>query len=41
MCGEFYPGWFDTWGLPHHTGNTVTYLADLEYMLQNNGSFSI
>ena len=22
MCGEFYPGWFDTWGSPHHTGNT-------------------
>ena len=22
MCGEFYPGWFDTWGAPHHTGNT-------------------
>ena len=22
MCGEFYPGWFDTWGAPHHFGNT-------------------
>lgn len=41
MCGEFYPGWFDTWGLPHHTGNTETYLADLEYMFKNNASFSI
>ena len=41
MCGEFYPGWFDTWGLPHHYGNTETYLKDLEYMLANNGSFSI
>jgi len=41
MCGEFYPGWFDTWGLPHHLGNTERYLADLEYMLQNNASFSI
>ena len=28
MCGEFYPGWFDTWGAPHHTGNTPRYLAD-------------
>lgn len=41
MCGEFYPGWFDTWGAPHHTGNTQRYLADLEYMLKAGGSFSI
>jgi beta-galactosidase len=41
MCGEFYPGWFDTWGAPHHTGNTARYLSDLEYMLKAGGSFSI
>ena len=41
MCGEFYPGWFDTWGQPHHLGKTPQYLADLEYMLTNNESFSI
>jgi beta-galactosidase len=41
MCGEFYPGWFDTWGAPHHLGNEPRYLADLEYMLKNGGSFSI
>lgn len=41
MCGEFYPGWFDTWGFPHHLGNTPQYLTDLEYMLRNNASFSI
>lgn len=41
MCGEFYPGWFDTWGAPHHTGNTAHYLADLEYMLKTGASFSI
>jgi beta-galactosidase len=41
MCGEFYPGWFDTWGAPHHLGNTPRYLADLEYMLKNGESFSI
>ena len=41
MCGEFYPGWFDTWGAPHHTGNTPRYLGDLEYMLQHGESFSI
>jgi beta-galactosidase len=41
MCGEFYPGWFDTWGAPHHTGKMNTYLADLDYMLKANASFSI
>lgn len=41
MCGEFYPGWFDTWGAPHHTGNSGKYLTDLEYMLKNGASFSI
>ncbi|MGN6370771.1 MAG: beta-galactosidase [Phycisphaerae bacterium] len=41
MCGEFYPGWFDTWGSPHHTGNMDRYLSDLEYMLKNDRSFSI
>jgi beta-galactosidase len=41
MCGEFYPGWFDTWGYPHHLGNTRQYLLDLEYMLTNNASFSM
>ena len=41
MCGEFYPGWFDTWGAPHHLGNEPRYLQDLEYMLQNGESFSI
>ncbi len=41
MCGEFYPGWFDTWGAPHHLGKTNAYYADLEYMLTNDASFSI
>lgn len=41
MCGEFYPGWFDTWGAPHHLGDIDRNLADLRYMLENNGSFSL
>lgn len=41
MCGEFYPGWFDTWGNPHHKGKTDQYLRDLGTMLERNGSFSI
>ncbi|WP_205461866.1 beta-galactosidase [Mangrovibacterium lignilyticum] len=41
MCGEFYSGWFDTWGTPHTFGNTEPYLRDLEYMLKEGASFSI
>jgi beta-galactosidase len=41
ICSEFYPGWFDTWGQPHHYGNTSRYLTDLEYMLSHDASFSI
>jgi beta-galactosidase len=41
MCGEFYPGWFDTWGQPHHYGDTPHYLRDLQYMLSHGESFSI
>ncbi len=41
MCGEFYPGWFDTWGAPHHTGDTTRYLTDLGTMLEMGASFSI
>ncbi len=41
MCGEFYSGWFDTWGTPHTYGNTDAYLRDMEYMLKKGASFSI
>jgi beta-galactosidase len=41
MCGEFYSGWFDTWGSPHHVGNNEQYVSDLEYMLAHGASFSI
>jgi beta-galactosidase len=41
FCSEFYPGWFDTWGQPHHTGDTGHFLADLTTMLDSGASFSI
>ena len=41
ICSEFYPGWFDTWGQPHHFGNAEKYLRDLKYMLDAGASFSI
>ncbi|MDH7461160.1 beta-galactosidase [Chitinophagaceae bacterium 26-R-25] len=41
MCGEFYPGWFDSWGNKHHYGSTDAVIKDVEYMLRNKESFSI
>jgi beta-galactosidase len=41
FCSEFYPGWFDTWGEPHHYGKTPQFLTDLTTMLDSDASFSI
>ncbi len=41
MVGEYYPGWFDSWGQPHHTGGTTNIVAELDWMLSHNVSFSI
>lgn len=41
MCSEYYPGWFDSWGRPHHTGTTDRVVKELKYMLDHNASFSI
>jgi beta-galactosidase len=41
MCGEFYPGWFDSWGTRHHTGSINNVVRDIAYMLDHKASFSI
>ncbi len=41
MCGEYYSGWFDTWGAPHRRGEATKAVADIEAMLSMNGSFSL
>jgi beta-galactosidase len=41
MCGEYYPGWFDSWGKPHHTGDTARLVREIGWMLEHNASFSI
>jgi beta-galactosidase len=41
FCSEFYPGWFDIWGQPHHTGKPENYLPNLKLMLDMGASFSI
>lgn len=41
MCGEYYPGWFDSWGTKHHTGASDRIVKELGWMLDNKASFSI
>jgi len=41
MCGEYYSGWFDTWGAPHRRGSADKAVADIKTMLAANGSFSL
>jgi beta-galactosidase len=41
MNGEFYPGWFDTWGNAHRTGTVASLTRDLDYMLSHDESFSL
>jgi beta-galactosidase len=41
MCGEYYSGWFDTWGTPHRKGDAAKAVADLAWILKAGGSFSL
>lgn len=41
MCGEYYPGWFDSWGAAHHTGTSERVVKELAWMLDHKASFSI
>lgn len=41
MVSEFYPGWYDRWTEPHHTGSTEQLKKDLGWMLEHNASFSL
>lgn len=39
---EFYPGWFDNWGEPHHTGAPIEeQLKDVDWVLSHGYSISI
>ena len=41
MNGEYYPGWFDSWGKPHHTGSIERVRDEIRWMLDHRASFSI
>lgn len=40
MCGEFWDGWFDHWGVKHHTRTHLTIIPELKTMLKADGNFN-
>ncbi|MDR2997683.1 MAG: beta-galactosidase, partial [Microbacterium sp.] len=41
MCAEFWCGWFDSWGEPHHTASAEASAAELEAILSAGASVNI
>jgi beta-galactosidase len=41
MCAEFWIGWFDHWGEPHHTRSAGDAAADLDRLLSAGASVNI
>ena len=41
MCGEYWVGWFDHWGEPHHTGDSKVHLAGIDWMLERGIGFNL
>lgn len=41
MAGEYWDGWFDHWGQPHHVTNTAQQVKDLYWMLSQGYSVNL
>lgn len=41
LCGEYWAGWFDHWGEPHHRLDDEQQVRDLEWMLREGCSVNI
>ena len=41
MCAEFWNGWFDNWGTPHHTTDAAAAAAELDALLAAGASVNI
>jgi beta-galactosidase len=41
MCGEYWAGWFDHWGRPHHTVDAARGAAGVDWMLARGISFNL
>jgi beta-galactosidase len=40
MAGEYWTGWFDDWGDPHHTTDLEKHKADIQWMMEQKISMS-
>jgi beta-galactosidase len=41
MCGEYWDGWFDHWGAPHHVTNANEQARELDWMLSQGYSVNL
>ena len=41
MSGEYWDGWFDSWGEKHHTTDAAAQAADLKWMLEQGYSVNL
>ena len=41
MSGEYWVGWFDTWGQKHHTKSLAPFIEQIEWMLDHQVSFNV
>jgi beta-galactosidase len=41
MAGEYWDGWFDHWGQPHHTTDTAQQVKDLAWILSKGYSVNL
>ena len=41
ICGEYWAGWFDHWGVRHETTSTAKQVQELEWMLKQGYSVSL
>jgi beta-galactosidase len=41
MCSEYYPGWFDHWGEPHHLTAASDACSDVEWVLARGDSINL
>ena len=41
FCCEFWNGWFDQWGVPHHTRNPEEPVREIKRILELGGGFNI
>ncbi|MBO3103941.1 glycoside hydrolase family 35 protein [Cellulomonas fengjieae] len=41
MCAEFWDGWFDSWGLHHHTTDPAASARELDHLLAEGASVNL